>query len=965
MKKLLIFIMTSTILTNLSGVAKAADALHVEEFKLSNGMTVWLNEDHSQPKIFGALVVKAGSRDCPGTGIAHYFEHIMFKGTDKIGTTDYKAEKPILDAISSEYDKLAKTKDDTERLQIQKHINELSVEASQYAIPNEFNHLISRFGGASLNAGTSYDFTEFHNSFPSMYLQQWAELYSERLNNPVFRLFQGELETVYEEKNMYSDSYQRVAFEKIIGKFFKDTPYGDPIIGTTENLKNPQQSKMREFYNKYYVAGNMCLMLVGDIDTAKVKPLLESTFGKIRAGETPKREPMKFQPLDANRTLAIKIPVPVVKIAARVYRAPADNDADTPILNMIISLLSNENETGMLDSLRHAHKVYVAMAQRAAMHDGGAIIIGVVPKIPFGSKHLAMRLCNKQIERLKNGDFPDHMLDALKRETERQILVNLEDIQKRALEMIMTYGQSGQTWEEHMQTINDIRNITKADIMRVAKKYFGNEYMSIKKTYGSYPKDHVSQPGYTPVSPKNTDKESVYAQQLDNKSQDVFSPRLLDLDKDAQATPLLSDGMATLYTVKNPTDSLFKLEIIYHKGMNADHRLQAMAQLLGMSGTKNKTHKQLGQALQNVGASLFIDAKPDRVTITLNGYDNAFVPAMNILHEFLSEPQADETRMKDVKNENKIAIRMMQKDNASVADAVMEKIIYGDKSVYLNRLSTNEIKKLKGKNLVDIFLELQRYQCSIVYSGTLPANMVKDAAVESVPLNKISEKAQGVIRPLMQYDTPKLYIYDIPKSRQTIVGTYHSLPPVDGKKERATQVVWAQYFGRGMSSLLFQEIRELRSLAYSAQGWGLMLPLDGYPKESTAFCTQMGTQADKTSTAMNVLDGLFNAMPLRENNITIAKREVINWINNNYPTFRKLGSEIAIDKVLGYKNSPSSYILENINNIEPSDIASFFEKKINGKTRITVIIGDKKKLDLNALKKYGEVIELKKKDIVK
>ena len=186
-------------------MAQLPKALEVKELKLSNGMIVWLNEDHSMPKVYGGVVVKAGGKDCPNTGIAHYFEHIMFKGTEEIGTIDYAQEKPWLDSISAAYDRLAATQDAATRSAIQKDINRLSLKAGEYAIPNEFNNLISRYGGSGLNAGTSYDFTFYHNMFMPQYLEQWCILNSDRLINPVFRLFQSELETVYEEKNMNDD----------------------------------------------------------------------------------------------------------------------------------------------------------------------------------------------------------------------------------------------------------------------------------------------------------------------------------------------------------------------------------------------------------------------------------------------------------------------------------------------------------------------------------------------------------------------------------------------------------------------------------------------------------------------------------------------------------------------------------------------------------------------------------------
>ena len=230
-----------------------SDFLQVREHKLSNDLTVWLNEDHSQPKIFGAVVVKAGAKDSPNTGIAHYFEHMMFKGTDKIGTIDYESEKVLLDIIAEKYDALADTEDPKMRAHLQQIINDLSVRAAEYVIPNEFDRLISRFGGTKLNAGTSYDYTLYFNTFSPQYISQWAEINSERLVNPVFRLFQSELETVYEEKNMYGDTMASVAIEKLTERYFYPHPYAYPIIGSAENLKNPRLSEMRRFLSLIHI----------------------------------------------------------------------------------------------------------------------------------------------------------------------------------------------------------------------------------------------------------------------------------------------------------------------------------------------------------------------------------------------------------------------------------------------------------------------------------------------------------------------------------------------------------------------------------------------------------------------------------------------------------------------------------------------------------------------------------------
>ena len=305
-------IILSVFSISLSFVAMAqnSDVLKVKEARLSNGMTVWLNEDHSQPKVYGAVVVKAGAKDCPNTGIAHYFEHILFKGTEEIGTVDYQAEKPWLDSISAKYDQLAATKDEASRLAIQKDISRLSQKAGEYAIPNEFNRLISKYGGSALNAGTSWDFTYYHNIFTPQYMAQWCQLNSDRLINPVFRLFQGELETVYEEKNMYADDMMSSAMEKIFLELFQDRPYAYPVIGSTENLKNPKLSEMREFYKKYYVACNMGLVLCGDFDSDNIMPLLEQTFGRIPRGVEPPHVKSPLPDITSERTVEIKMPMP-------------------------------------------------------------------------------------------------------------------------------------------------------------------------------------------------------------------------------------------------------------------------------------------------------------------------------------------------------------------------------------------------------------------------------------------------------------------------------------------------------------------------------------------------------------------------------------------------------------------------------------------------------------------------------
>ena len=422
--------------------------LEVKELKLSNGMTVWLNEDHSQPKVFGAVVVKAGAKDCPNTGIAHYFEHIMFKGTDRIGTIDYQAEKPWLDSISAQYDLLSQTHDEAERTKIQQHINELSLKASDYVIPNEFNRLISKYGGSGLNAGTGYDETFYYNSFLPQYMEQWCWLNSERLISPVFRGFQGELENVYEEKNRSADGMGEamekimgaVFMEKIMGAVFKTQPYAYPIIGSTENLKNPRLSDMAAFYKKYYVASNMGLILCGDITPdSTLTALLEQTFGRVQTGTAPERGYSPMPDIQPNEKYEVKLPIPLIGIEALIFKAPTDFEPDADALDLANGLLSN-GKAGLLDSLMNEHKVMMALATSMAFADAGGSAILIIPKL-LGKMKTAEERIMEQVHKVMNGQFSTEQMEALKQELVMAAERELETISGRSQLMIDAYAK--------------------------------------------------------------------------------------------------------------------------------------------------------------------------------------------------------------------------------------------------------------------------------------------------------------------------------------------------------------------------------------------------------------------------------------------------------------------------------------------------------------------------------------------
>ena len=406
----------------------SAISTEVREYILDNGLTVWLNEDHNQPKIFGAIVVKAGSKDCPNTGVAHYFEHIMFKGTENIGTVDYTAEKVFLDQIADKYDQLAATKNELQRVEIQREINDLSVLAADYVIPNEFDKLISKYGGTNLNAGTSYDYTVYHNTFSPQHIEQWAEINSERLLSPVFRMFQTELETVYEEKNRRDDMMFNQAMEKAFEIYFHPHPYAYPIIGSAESLKSPSLSEMRKFFEKYYVASNMGLMLSGDFDTEKVLPVISKAFSRIPRGERPERNTVIIPPFRGREKYKVKIPIPLMKVMAMGFRGVPSNHPDQSALNIAIAILNNSNGTGYLDQLMVHRKLMGAMAGGEALNEAGMLGFIIIPRLVIQTYNAAEKLVWREINRVRNGDFSEEMFESLKQEQLRRYITDRKSV---------------------------------------------------------------------------------------------------------------------------------------------------------------------------------------------------------------------------------------------------------------------------------------------------------------------------------------------------------------------------------------------------------------------------------------------------------------------------------------------------------------------------------------------------------
>ena len=942
--------------------AEDLNALKVKEYRLENGLTVWLNEDHSQPKVFGAVVVKAGAKDCPDTGIAHYFEHMMFKGTDRIGTLDYEAEKVLLDSIAMKYDELAMTEDTAARARLQKEINELSIRSSEYVIPNEFNRLINRFGGSGLNAATSYDATIYFNTFSPQYMVQWAEINSERLINPVFRLFQSELETVYEEKNMYGDFIGGQVMDTLMARYFGPHPYAYPIIGSTKNLKNPRLTEMHKFFEDYYVASNMALILSGDFDAQQVMPILEKAFSRIRSGNAPKQEKVMLPPFNGRETMKVKFPIPFIKAMGLGFRGVSANHEDQVALNIAVNLLNNSNGTGYLDKLMVEHKLMGALAINESMNEAGILAVAIMPKLLIQSYSSAEKMVWDEINRVKNGDFSDEMFNSLKLEQKRQYASSLENIDSRATIMMNLFSQ-GKSWNDYLNEVARIESITKEDVVRVAQKYFSNNYLCVTKSTGKYPKDNLPKPAFSPVVPRNADASSSYAKQLEKIPEQQVAPRIIDFEKDVKTSKLTP--LVTLYTTPNPLNDIFTLNISYGIGALEQPELMQLTNYLQLLGTESLSFEQFRSRLQSIGSTLAFDVTPDAFVMKVTGFDNHIDETMELVGDFIRHAKADDKKLRQIVDDAKVSEKAFFKSGDNVASALLEQVKYGDQSRYLRKLSLSQIKKLKGKDMLAIYDKVRSVQCDLHYCGTLPVEKVIGTIRQHLPLERTTVASNSpYYRELKQYDRPTVFFIDMPDMAQSIVYGYVKGDPVDDKASRHASRLFSVYFGGDMSSLMFQEIREFRSFAYRTSG-RYQLPNHAHKGTAGSFTAMLSTQSDKTLDALGVLDSLIREMPLKPERVEAVKQMLVNRINNDYPPFRNLSEKVASARMEGFDRDPAEEFLRDIATMDMQDISRFYQEQISGRPVVYVIAGNRKHIDMKKLAEYGTIIKVKKKDIYK
>ncbi len=933
--------------------------LKVETIYLSNGLKVIMAEEHSQPKIYGAVMVHAGSKneDPQATGVAHYFEHIMFKGTDRIGTTDWEKEKPYLDSISDLYDQMQATKDEGVRQQLQMEINRLNIEASKYAIANETDAILQQMGCTGLNAYTTYDVTCYHNTLPSNQLENWMEVYAERFRNPVYRLFQGELEAVYEERNIYANSmmygFQRELFKEAFGQH----PYSRDVIGLDEHLKNPQPSAMKKFYDKYYVASNMTLLLVGDFDSKEAARMAEKYFKIWPKGEKVE-EPTYRLPNFRNRNVK-EVKLTPIKAGVMLFPAVKANAPDELTLDVMSEIISGGN--GRLDELATEGKLMAASLSSVCLEDAGMNAVIYIPKL-FGQKHeAAEELIWAAIDSVKEGRFSDKLLESIKMNNlmgRKRIVESYSSIAS----LLENLERTGSNYDEWLRDNERLQSITKEDIMRVAKKYYDRNRCTIIRSSMGFPdKSAAIKPAWDHLDAQNQGEQTPFAKHITEKNVKPIEPQTIDFDKATKIVPV--SQKCKLYTSRNPKNDLFSLTIAYHYGSFDNHNIEQATSYLASIGAGDMTLEQYNIEMECLGGSFYISSGNDYSYINISGPENNIEKIVELAMKKLKNPRHDQQQIENLVEALEAGKKAAKDDADTWTSALYEYVYYGDKSSYIDHATIKEIKRMKGEDLLGLIDSLFVRDGYATFVGNMPPMYVVSLLKKNGLVKEDVTVMPQRIRQPKKYDENRVFYCSNKKFLKSDIDLRIASDIFDYEMDRAACAMFNEYMGGGMNSVFFQEIREFRSLGYSTYGYFSYDRLNRVPSHYYAY---LGTQCDKTNDGIAAMHELMVKFPERKEKFELSRDYLVSVRNSNYITFRDIPSQIRYwSEVENLDHDPRMDITKEISTMDYQQLMDFHKKYVEGRPMVITISGNTKKFDKKALSAFGKVQEVKYKKMLK
>ncbi len=930
--------------------------MQVLQKTLDNGLTVYLSPNAEEPRFYAEIITRAGSKHDPSTntGLAHYLEHLLFKGTRSFGTENFAEEEPLLRQISELYEQRAAEKNETKRDEIYRQINTLSTEASKLAIPNEMDRVYSDMGAKGLNAHTWHEETVYKIDLPANRLEHWAKIESERFAQPVFRLFHTELETVYEEKNRAIDNKHRLIYRAVNNLLFKVHPYGQQsTLGTVEHLKNPSIYAIEEFYSKHYVPQNMAICLSGDLDPEPTFAIIEKYFGKWSGPEELRPEPSwNEKPLEGREFVEVEYLGEEHVVLA--FRTAPKHHEDYPALRLVDMILDN-SVAGLINlDLVEKQKVRAAGCYPQNLNDFGAHYLYGTPK-DGQSLETVEQLLLQQIDRVKKGDFEDWALQAVINDFKKRQKENYEKNDQR-VELLRDTFLAFVDWNVTLNEISEMERVTKADIIRVANKYYGKDYVAGFRIDAQHDLPSIEKPAIDPLS-IDPDKGSSFMEEVDQLAYEPLQPKFLVPEKDFSVREI-SPGIRLIHTF-NPLNDLFNLEVRMDLGFDHQPMLSTAKRMLDRAGARKMSSEDLKVEWYKLGTDFGFGVQEHFCNFFINGLDENFLSSLQLAESHLLFPNSSE----EIWNETKDIILSErddeQKDPNALTHALAHFHRYGENSRYLKRSSDTDLNNSTTSGLSELLKQAVESPRSILYFGPQSPDVVeqwiRDSFLGVSPKHKAAK-----VEPDRSLKTQKDQVYFLHKEMaQAQVRFEFSSGLLDESLTPSVQI-FNEYFGGGMAGLVFQELREARALAYSA--WARFFT-PSRPDEENVMVGSIGCQADKTIDAMEAFIGLLKEMPVSNTRWSSAHASLLSAYRTNPITSRAIPKFVYDVDTLGLKIDPRESRFKNLSKAKIDGFEKFYQDKIKAKSILFSVVGDSTRIDMEALEKFGPFTQVTAKEL--
>jgi zinc protease len=927
------------------------DPMNARIYTLENGMKVYLSQNADLPRIMTLIVSRVGSKNDPNetTGLAHYFEHIMFKGTDEIGTTNWEEEEKVIEQISEMYEKHKATDNLEEKAQIYTVIDSLSQEASKFAVANEYDKTVNMLGASRTNAFTSYEVTAYMNEIPKNELDRWLMLESERFHDPVLRLFHTELETVYEEFNMGQDNDARQASFKIYESLFQKHPYGIPVIGRGSDLKNPSMVNIMNFKNQYYVSNNMAICLMGDFDFEETIQMINNRWKNHEPN--PNIPAFSFEPEDPiTEPIVNDVYGPDKEFVRMAFRSSGNQTKDAKYLSLIDMILSN-SQAGLIDlNLTKNQKVQRAYSSYNAMNDYGIFSLVGYPRNDQTLEEVKDLLLT-EIENVKNGNFDDWLIDAVVNDFKLSELKRIDG--NWGVFTFLNAFISNIPWEDQVKEIDELAEINKDELVAFANEFFKDNYAVVyKRTGENKDKMMVEKPPITPFD-VNRNAESEYLKNFKKEEPENIAPEFVNFDEKLKRENL-SDGIEYFYA-NNPSNDLAYIYYNVEMGKNHLKKLPLAFSYLNYIGTEKYSLEDLSKEFYKIGISYKASSSGERSFVSISGLDENLDKGLELIEHLLANGKADQDAYDKVVQK----ILKDRADNKLNKSTILWKGMfsyakYGEINPFNDIISEEELKSINPQELIDLVKDVFNYKHKVFYYGPREQNEAKNLIVAYHSPEKefkaIPEKKEYEYK---EYSKSKVYFcnYDMVQSHVVLLAKDKTFDA----SELPQIALFNEYFGGSMSSIIFQEFRESAGLAYSAYAGYRNPSKEDDPNYIYGF---IATQPDKIEIALDKFNTLLNEIPKSENAFNNAKESIIKTINTQRIIKDKLFWTYMKNKDLGIATDYRKDVYEYVDNASFENIETFFNQNIKGKTYTYIVLGKKEDVDFNVLKKVGNVEEL-------